>query len=368
MSAKVTNAMHIIHVSTPLSWRGGEQQILYLARALKEKGVEQTIFCPEDAVLSRRAAQYGITCFVYKRWIGVDPFAARALAQLAAKSPGSILHLHDSKALTLALLSADLWGCKSPWVAHRRVSFPIGLSWMTRRKWNHDNVKALIGVSEGVCELLRELDFETDQIHLIHDGVSLERPDPQPDYLSSSLNLDNKRSIVGNIAALTDEKGPMEFVKTAEQCLRQGANAYFIWFGEGKLRKEAEDYIKKQGLQADILLPGFRDDIIDCLADMQVLYFTSQMEGLGTTLLDAMVVGVPIVCFDVPGVREVVRPGCPEGFLLNNGDRESAVKTILDLLKNEPLRQKTIAAGHERAKQFDFRLMAEKTWKVYREV
>lgn len=52
--------MTILHVSTPVSWRGGEQQVAYLATALQSMGIDQVVLCPQGSVLAARMMEASV--------------------------------------------------------------------------------------------------------------------------------------------------------------------------------------------------------------------------------------------------------------------------------------------------------------------
>ena len=62
------------------------------------------------------------------------------------------------------------------------------------------------------------------------------------------------------------------------------------------------------GLTASVRVLGYRDDVADLLCGADVLAFPSRWEGLGSTLLEAMALEIPIVASDLPAVREVLTP------------------------------------------------------------
>ena len=81
---------------------------------------------------------------------------------------------------------------------------------------------------------------------------------------------------------------------------------------------------------------GHRGDIADLLAAADVFVFSSLFEGLGGASIEAMALGLPIVCSDIPALREVV--GAEEsGLLVESGDAAALAKTITELL-DDPAR------------------------------
>ncbi|MEM9022373.1 MAG: hypothetical protein AAGB22_01430, partial [Bacteroidota bacterium] len=73
----------ILHVSTPRTWRGGEQQMAYLVEALHRMGVPQLIVCRKGSAVETVCRERGWDHAAFPKRLAVDPFFARALRQQA---------------------------------------------------------------------------------------------------------------------------------------------------------------------------------------------------------------------------------------------------------------------------------------------
>ena len=124
-------SFHIIHLSTPKNWRGGEQQIAYLATELdKNNTIQQTILTPQNSSLSVFVKNYNEektnTNLKVKDLEGSSKFGqASFLAKFCKENNVAIVHLHDAHAHTIAVLSAVFFQNKAKFVLSRRVDFPV---------------------------------------------------------------------------------------------------------------------------------------------------------------------------------------------------------------------------------------------------
>ena len=75
-------------------------------------------------------------------------------------------------------------------------------------------------------------------------------------------------------------------------------DARFVIAGEGELRPALERQIKEHHLEKHVLLAGFRPDVLSLHKAFDIFVMSSVTEGLGTSLLDAMAAGKPIVATD----------------------------------------------------------------------
>jgi glycosyltransferase involved in cell wall biosynthesis len=138
--------------------------------------------------------------------------------------------------------------------------------------------------------------------------------------------------------------------------------------GEGELRPSLERQIKEHHLEKHVLLAGFRPDVLSLHKAFDIFVMSSVTEGLGTSLLDAMACGKPIVATTAGGIPEVVVDG-ETGFLVRPRDHEAMGSAIVKLLKDATLRERMGAAGLIRArKKFSAERMVQETLRVYKRV
>ena len=108
--------------------------------------------------------------------------------------------------------------------------------------------------------------------------------------------------------------------------------SYLLIIGDGRLRKDLERLAASLGLQDRIEFTGFQYNSNKYVSRADVFISSSRYEGLGTVLLEAAIVGTPIVCTDAPfGSRDVVKDQSM-GIRVKVGDLESMSDGILRIL------------------------------------
>ena len=117
------------------------------------------------------------------------------------------------------------------------------------------------------------------------------------------LGLDPNRPIVGMIGRLSAQKAPLDFVRAAKDVLQRQPAAQFIMVGDGPL---ASEVIQAVGDEQRIKVLGYRDDVPELYAILDVFALASLWEGLGRALTEAMITGVPIAATAVNGIPELV--------------------------------------------------------------
>ena len=139
----------------------------------------------------------------------------------------------------------------------------------------------------------------------IYSGIEIDKflQTADRDGTSERLGLDASRPIVGMIGRLTVQKAPLDFVAAAKQVLHKHPHAQFIICGEGPLLGEVKRAI---GDESRIKMLGFRSDVPDILGTLDLLVVSSLWEGLGRSLTEAMIGGVPVAATAVDGIPELV--------------------------------------------------------------
>jgi glycosyltransferase involved in cell wall biosynthesis len=112
---------------------------------------------------------------------------------------------------------------------------------------------------------------------------------------------------------------------------------------------------------------GFVEEIHDAMAGLDVLWHPAKSEGLGTSVIDAMALGVPPIAFSVGGLPEVIEDG-KSGLLIPAGDVQAFMRGAAELITNEALRARLGEGAKVRAREFSVKRMIERTAEVYHRV
>jgi glycosyltransferase involved in cell wall biosynthesis len=365
-----TPTISVLHVSTPLSWRGGEQQLYYLLDTLKNEDINQVLFCPSESILAQKIKNKGFKCILYKKRSGFDLRAAFNFAQLFKHNPPALIHAHDAHAHTLCIL-ATWFGLNVPIILHRRVDFPIKKNFFTRYKYNHKNVKRIICVSQAIQHIIQKDIQHPERAITIHSGIDTARfvPTVNPNSLHALIGADKTSKIVGNASALADHKDYPTFLKTAHLLIQQHSqiNWQFVIFGSGALLSELQQLTQELGIAKQVHFLGFREDLPQLLPQLDIFLFTSNTEGLGTTLLDAIACQVPIVATNAGGISEIIT-NQKTGLLFTIGQTQQLADGVIEIVNNPDLKDKLIEGANAHLKNFTIATMAKRTYGVYQQV
>jgi L-malate glycosyltransferase len=357
--------MFSLHVDTARSWRGGQNQVLLTVNGLREIGQRAALVAHPDGELRRRASE-GLELIPIAPRTEVDLTAAWRLSRVVRKLRPDVVHAHDPHGVAMAALALSFaGGAPAPvLVASRRVDFHLKGNSLSR--WKYRQVDCFITASEAIRRMLVADGIPSTRTVTVHEGIDVEHAEAAARVnLHEAFWLPHHAPIVGNVAALVPHKGQRYLVDAAHLVVQEVPDARFVILGEGELREHLERQVREYRLEKHVLLPGFRTDVLGCIKGFDLFVMSSVTEGLGTSLLDAMACGKPVVATDAGGIPEVVDQGVT-GTLVPARDPRTMATAIVELLSDESRRRAMGEAGLARVKaRFTVERMVAATAKVY---
>ena len=342
----------ILHVDSGRSWRGGQRQVFLLATGLRDLGYRVLVVAPTGSPLIRRSERAGLPTYRLTLRGEWDIGAARELRAVAREWSADIVHAHDARSHSIARL-ALLGKRKTRLVVTRRVAFPPK---QVRLKYRH-GVDAFIAISNAVKAVMLKAGIPGSLIDVVYSGI------PAP-VVKRPRNWRRERGwppssvICGIVGAMTQEKGLDMIAGIARRLPGEVFRRTRLVLLGGK-GKGGTTVAGVEGFDA-----GFVEEIHDAVAGLDVLWHPSRSEGLGTSVIDAMAIGVPPIAFAVGGLPEVIEDG-KSGILVPAGDVNAFMRAASELITNGALRTRLGEGAKIRAKEFDAKKMIERTAEVY---
>jgi glycosyltransferase involved in cell wall biosynthesis len=360
--------MFSLHIDTARTWRGGQNQVLVTVLGLRALGHRTMLVANPNGELRQRAKE-GLDLLPLAPRMEMDLNAAWRLSRAIKQLRPDIVHAHDPHAVAMAALALSMSTqlAKPPLVASRRVDFHLRGNSLSR--WKYRQVDCFLCASGAIRQMLLADGVPDARAVVVHEGVDLEHLEAvRPAALHEELWLPHGAPIVGNVAALVPHKGQRHLIEAARRVLPQAPDVRFVIAGEGELRPALERQIREHHLEKHVVLAGFRTDVLSLHKAFDVFVMSSITEGLGTSLIDAMACGKPVVATKVGGIPEVVVDG-ETGFLVEPRDHEGMARAIAALVGDEALRRRMGEAGRTRARvRFSAGRMVHDTLRVYQRV
>ena len=360
--------MFSLHIDTARTWRGGQNQVLVTVLGLRSIGHRAMLVAHPGGELRRRAEE-GLEFLPLAPMTEMDLSAAWHLSRAIKQLQPDIIHAHDPHGIAMAALALSMSTqlSKPPLVASRRVDFHLRGSALSR--WKHRQVDCFICASEAIRQMLLGDGVPSQRAVTVLEGIDLARvAAATPASLHEELWLPHGSPIVGNVAALVPHKGQKHLIEAAALVVQQVPDARFVIAGEGELRPALEQQIRHLGLEKHVFLAGFRPDILPVHKAFDLFVMSSVTEGLGTSVLDAMACGRPVVGTTVGGIPEVIQDGST-GILVPPRDHPAMAAAIVKLLKDDALRARMGSAGLSLANaRFSAERMVQDTLRVYERI
>ena len=344
-----------MHLASGREWRGGQRQVLILAAGLMhEAHVDSVVVTGKGTELAKRLTAAGVPIFVMPWTLGLDPRVV--MHAMSALRPGAIIHAHDSHAHTLADAISRMRD--TPIVVTRRVTT------MIKNPRRYRSANAVIAISHAVREKLLAAGVLPEKIYLIPDAVDIAHVTAQTAWPDDVTPAAPGTPLVVCVAALTKEKG-VDLLIDAAAILRQThPAARWLVLGEGPDRTALEARSKALGTDQVVTLAGFVNAPESILRSATIAVQPSHSEGLGSSVLDALALGVPVVATAVGGLPDALAHG--GGVLVPAGSAVALAGAVAHLLDNPVERERLGQAGRLAATAFSVPQLVQRTLDVYR--
>jgi len=358
--------MKILHVETGRHLYGGPQQVIYLLRALLDRGHDCTLVCPPDSGIDSAARQAEIP--VRNLFCAGDldlPFAYRLSQYLSSAQP-DLMHCHSRRGADvlggLVASFVEIPAVVSRRVDHTEMRLLAALRYRPFRK--------IIAISEAIAAMLRDQDVNEERIAVIRSAVDTGAFADAPDCHSfrDAFGLPSDAFVIAAAGQLIPRKGHRYLLQAVADLKNSHPNIRLIIFGEGYLGNQLRAQAASLGLGGIVQFAGFRDDLDDYLGCFDVFAHPALAEGLGVAALKAAAAGVAVVGFAAGGLIEAVEDG-ETGLLVQAEDANALQAAIAMLVADSELRDRLGAAGRLRMqKEFSIDTMADKHIALYEAV
>jgi glycosyltransferase involved in cell wall biosynthesis len=246
----------------------------------------------------------------------------------------------------LTLMGSDTPGSKSRWWLFRLLSdYCI-------KNANHINA-----ISPLIYNyLIREKYFSEAKVSLITNSVDTERFKPvsanKKIDLRKSLGLSADTFVIVTVAMVTNRKGYPLILEIIKK-FPKDFNFHWFFIGNHSSNKQSvlveniKRELHKVNKSDNVTFTGYmQPDIYLKLADLFV--FTSNREGLGTAVLEAMSCSLPVVCKKLTGITEFIYTNRVEGIILDSQNAKLFANEIVELKNDKSLRDSMGVMGRKR--------------------
>ncbi|MFW6097813.1 MAG: glycosyltransferase family 4 protein [Chloroflexota bacterium] len=146
-------------------------------------------------------------------------------------------------------------------------------------------------------------------------------------------------------------KGVWELLRIFAALVQERSDLHLRLAGDGPLRRQLQGWVARSGLQDKVTFLGAisSEDVYLELASADLFLFPTHYESFGVAVLEAQAAGVPVVCSNMPIMKETVGKSA---LLLPPGDVGRWVEGLQSLLDDQPARQRLSQAGRQNAARY----------------
>lgn len=337
--------MTILQYITPSRLGGAERYFLKLVEELGARGHRVIVLTKRDTPLRAELEALSATWpesarpelhFWHTRG-KIDPWTLWKLVRLIRSRGVQLVNTHLTTASWQGTLAGKITGVPVAAVVHA-----------TDRKTFFQNADHLIAVAGGVAEFLQEQGVPAGKIERLYCGldlrdVALATP-MTPAEAKTSLQLPADALTVGIAASLIRRKGHRFLLEALQILESRGLRVHALVAGEGDQETELREQAERLGLEKRVHFLGFRRDVHEVMAAMDVFALPSEKEGLSIAVMEALAMSRPVVATQIPGMDEVVKHG-ENGLLVPPGDAPALADALETLLRDPALRAHFAAQG-----------------------
>jgi glycosyltransferase involved in cell wall biosynthesis len=360
----------VLHLITHLGFGGAQDNTLLTVKTHSRERYEVHLAAGQDHTdWVARGQMYADAFFLFPDLCRAaqprtDSRALNQITNFLRTHQYDIVHTHSAKAGTLGRIAARR--AKVPIIIHTFHSFGWQVARMSHthlpqaylsiiKKWFYILIEryaaslsdGLITVSELNKQEAINLNIApSEKFTTIYSGIDLNRFKVNADRMDicCGLGLSPNQPIIGMIGRLSPQKAPLDGVAAARMVLQQKPNVQFVMVGDGPLASEVRRAIADE---PRIKVFGYRDDVPEILSVLDVFVLSSLWEGLGRSLTEAMIMGVPVAATAVDGVPELVTHQ-QTGLLSPPGDPAHIANNIIRLLDHPEEAQRMQKSARDR--------------------
>lgn len=309
----------IVHLVNSKIYSGLERVAIEIIESLKDK--YDFYYACQDGVIEDILKQKNI-----KR-IKINGINRKEILKLEEEYKPDLIHAHDYK----ATLFCGIYIKNTNIISHLHNNPP----WLKKKihPYNYLLLKALKSpcvkkidiVSESIKNEYIYSSKISNKMEIILNPVSCKK-------IQENIDLNQIKSYdICFVGRLTKQKNPLRFISIIYELSKKYPDIKVVMLGDGELKEQCKNKIKKLSLEKNIIMKGFVENPYKEMIKSKIFCLTSDWEGYGLVVFEALSLGLPVVTTNVGGISSIINEKC--GFFCR--ENEEFINKISTLLEND---------------------------------
>ena len=385
MENLLTKKKKILHTTTRLVLGGGvEKNIYYTVKTLGNE-FEFHLSCGADFKDNLFVDHPEVKIILCPHLINTihplkDLKALWFYYRLIRKEKYDIVHTHETKASFITKLAA--WLARCPYVIYglHGVTFNDPMSGFKRKfyifleKLTINCTDLIVAVGNDTIEAYHKENIGKNiPYEVVRSGIDIDgylnqalQTDEEKLQCKKSMGMNADDIVMITVGRFSYSKAQRYAIQAFAALQRKYDNLKFLLIGEGELLEDCKTLAKKLGIvENSIYFLGYQKDIPRYLSISDVFIFTSLREGLPRVIVEASLLKIPVVTFEVEGAAEVLENE-KTGFIVPQTNLCELISKTEQLILHPVLRTAFGNNSYRHVIQhWDMRIMAEKLNEIY---
>lgn len=325
--------MKILHLLKSTSYSGAENVVISI---MKNCTGHEMIYASPDGTIRERVQEEGL--FFYP----MNGANVKEVKKAIEKLKPDVIHAHD---FSMSIYASCVAG-KIPVISHlhnnplwiKKLCSKTLVYLLSTRKY-----KKILTVSDAVEREFLFSRLFSSKIEILENVIDAKSVKTKAD----EIYLGKKYDVIF-LGRLSSQKCPVLFCKIIERVKQVYPQISSVMVGNGEMEAEVRAYIEEHNLNNEIDLIEFQENPYPYLKNAKILLMPSAWEGFGLVAVEAMILGKPVVCSGVGGLKKIVNENC--GFVCNNV--KEYTDSILTLLQEDELYLRVAHEAVENSKKY----------------
>lgn len=358
--------LRVLYVNTPTYLGGAELSLLDLAVCLDDDRFAPLLLTAGSGRLAHRAHEVGVPTYVQDfPWLSRRnplPYgrALYNLGSLVVRHRVALIHTNCAHSIKYAVPMARLLGV--PCICHVHDF---------QRKWHQpeyvqrlNHATRIVTISSALARECIGNGMRENRLVVMHNAIDVDaftNVSPKTGQLARrQLGIPLTAPVVGIVGQVLPLKGHWEFVQAARSITAELPQTRFLVVGDDRSTPDlsfvsrVKAYIGEVGLDAQVHFLGFRDDVPEIMAALDVLAVPTHDEGFGRVVVEGMAAGKAVVASRVGGIPEIIEHR-RTGLLVPVKDVQALAEAILGILR-DPRQQSVLGKAARRVAKERFDL------------